>query len=668
MSDLEQPQTLAQLPMTEPNTLEYWRNQITAARQTLQTLATARNWDANVEAYLGMGNRQKWGRNTTLVRKDASLTDGKKALLFFQTPDVTATARNPQFTEAANLVGAVLNHYLSPAETNAEAMVDEVLFDVICPSGIGISKLGYEAFVDPTIREVPMPSPMNPAMPQLGPDGAPVMQPNIVRQTYFWKRVPPKMFLYPPTFIGSDYDDASWLGFKYDLDKVVAERLYELQGDQVPAGATIDAFKDLLGSDVSRAAQNQDITKKVALYEIWYRACDIDPTIGDPEIIRQLVIMEGREDAPLIHRDSPYQVITNGRRTGGMKGFPVHVLTLRYVSDQAIPPSDCSVSRDQVDELSRGRTQMIDQRDRAIPVTLYDTSRLSDPAIIDKITKAEVQEMIAAPGGFDGQNPPIISVQRGQYGRENFTFNDVINRDIGEAWALGNNQLGQDTDTRRTATELSLMQAATETRMDKERARVLKWFAKGCQKLLALLQLFADEPQYVSIVGQEGLPALMQWDKTAIGGDYAITLAPDSSQRIDAVSEKKRAVDVFQMLGNDPLIDGLELRKWLVRKLGMDGKLVRQPMPKPPEKPNVSVSLKGEDLSPMLPQYVNVTTLLAALGIGVQPATPQPMPPQGQPVNPGGTAPVSPIGKRFDESTSGMLPGGGMAPSPETIQ
>lgn len=651
------------LPANGPNSLSYWRNQIEASTATVKNLSDTRNWDGNLRAYLGMGDRKKFGKNTTLIRKDFSLVEGKKALLFFQTPDVTATAHHPDFEQAQALVAAVVNKYLSPNETHAKAMVDEILMDVLCPSGIGISKIGFEAFTDPTMREVPAPNPLMPDQPVIGPDGQMVMLPNIVRELYFWKRIPPKTFLYPPLFIGSDFDDAAWVGYKYELDKVVAERLFELTPEEIPTGNSLDTFKDLLATDANRNASAADPSQKVTLYEIEYRASDVDKEIGDPYIIRQLVIMEGldREDAqPLIHRDSPYQKIEGGRMVGGMRGYSLHPLTLRYVSDQAIPPSDCSVSRDQVDELSHGRTQMIDQRDRAVPITVFDTARITDPAIVDKILKGEVQEIIGI-NGMDASNPAFASLPRGQWPRENFGFNDIINRDIGETWALGSNQLGVDNDTRRTATELSLMQEATANRMDAERVKVLRWFAKGCEKLLALIQLFADEKQYVRIVGDDGLPALMDWDKNTIAGDYSITLAPDSSKRIDGASEKKLAADVYGMLGNDPYIDPVELRKWFIAKVGMPPKLVKTPEVKPPEKPQVSVSLKGEDLSPMLPQYVNVTTLLAALGIGVQAAVPQEAPPEGQPVNPGGVPPVTPIGKRFDEQGSGQLPGGGQA-------
>ena len=645
------------LPLNGVGSFEYWRNQITAAQSHLQQVATTRKWDQNLQAYLGMGDRKRFGKNTTLVRKDFSLTEIKKSLIFYQLPDVSATAQKPEYDPAAPLVGAVMNDFLSPARVHAMAMVDEVLMDVLCPAGIGVTKIGYEAFVDPNLREIPTPDPMDPNRPALDASGKPILQPNIVRESYFWNRIPPKMLLYPPTFIGSDFDRAPWIGFKYTLPVTVASRLYELDPQDLQSG-TVETHQDLLASDVTRATEQE--MRIVTLQELWYRASEVDPLIGDPDIVRQLVLMDGR-DSPLVHRDSPHQVIEDGRLMQGMRGYPVHVFSLRYVSDQAIPPSDCSASRDQVDELSHGRTQMVDQRDRAVPLTLIDLQRLPKETQ-DKILSGQTQELIPV-NGMDASSPPAMSLQRGQWPRENFEFNAVINRDIGETWALGANQQGLDTDTRRTATELSLMQGGTDTRMDKERARFLQQFAIGCQKLLALIQLFATEQDWARVADANGQMILQAWDKTAIAGEYTIRLAPDSSMRVDAAAEKKRAIDLFQLFGNDPLTNQVELRKMVWRKLGMDAnRLVLAPQSKAPEKPQVSLSLKGEDLSPMIPQYVNVASLLSLLGVGMAPPTPQAAPPMEPATHPGGVPPVTPIDKRFDTSgASGQLPGGGQA-------
>lgn len=645
------------LPTEGPGSMTGWLGAITAAQANMQKIANQRKWDDNLKAYLGEGDRKKYGENTTLIRKDFALTEIKKALLFYQLPEVTATAQKPEFETAAPLVGAVVNDYLGPSRLNAMAMVDEVLMDLLCPAGIGITKIGYEAFVDPKVKEVPTPDPMNPVMPAVDELGMPIMQPNIVRESCFWQRIPPKMFLYPPTFIGSDFDKASWLGFKYTLNKTVAQRVLELSQEDTPAGSSLDITKDLLASDVSRD-QAQD-TNVVALYEIWYRAAEFDPEVGDPEIFRQLVILEGRESAPIIHRDSPYQEIADGKMIAGMRGNPIHVFTLRYVSDQAIPQSDSSASRDQVDELSRGRTQMIDQRDRNQSMVAYDTSRVP-PESISKYLKGETQELIGIPG-MDGAAPPFVPINKGAMPRENFEFNNIINRDIGETWSLGQNQLGMDTDSKRTATELSLMQSGTDTRMDKERSTFLRKFAGGCQKALALIQMFATEEDWARVADDNGQMVLKAWDATAVAGDYTITLAPDSSQRIDGAAMKKEAVDIYKMFGNDPLVNQVELRKATFRKLGMDpNRLVLQPQPKQPEKPQVSLALKGEDMNPVMPQYVNVATILSVLGIGMAPPTGGPMPPQPPETNPGTVPEVTPIDKRANDGT-GKLPGAGQA-------
>lgn len=655
---LEDNPNLLPLPADGPGSIQGWTNAIQQAQQHIRKIANERKWDQNIEAYLGKGDRKKFGKNTTLVRKDFSLTEIKKALLFYQLPEVSAEARKPEYEPAAPLVGSVVNDFLNGHKLNAMAMVDEVLMDLLCPAGIGVTKIGYEAFVDPKVREIPAINPTTglPALDDL--TGKVVMQPNIIRESFFWNRIPPKMFLYPPTFIGSDFDAAPWLGFKYTLNKTVAQKVFELSNDETQAGASLDLTKDLLASDVGR--DSTDTQNTVALYELWYRAAEFDPEIGDPEVFRQLVILEGREEAPLIHRDSPYQIIEEGKMVGGMKGNPIHVFTLRYVSDHAIPQSDSSASRDQVDELSHGRSQMIDQRDRSVPLVAYDTSRVPKESI-DKYLRGDTQELIGIPG-FDGSNPPFVPIQKGQFPRENFEFNNVINRDIGETWALGQNQLGLDTDTRRTATELSLMQTGTDTRMDKERAAFLRKFAAGCQKVLALIQMFATEEDYARVADDNGQMILQAWDATAIAGDFTITLAPDSSQRIDAAAGKKEAVEIYKMFGNDPLTNQVELRKCTWRKLGYDPtKLVLEPQPKAPEMPQISASFKGEDLNPMMPQYINVATLLSVLGVKMAPPDPSQMvPPQPPATNPGTPQEVTPINKRADEGT-GQLPGAGAA-------
>jgi hypothetical protein len=110
---------LLPMPATGPGSLDSWRNAVTLAQANVQTIANERKWDENQQAYLGKGDRKRYGRNTTVIRKDYALAEIKKALLFYQLPDVAATAKKPEYEPAAPLVGAVVNDFLSPERTNA---------------------------------------------------------------------------------------------------------------------------------------------------------------------------------------------------------------------------------------------------------------------------------------------------------------------------------------------------------------------------------------------------------------------------------------------------------------------------------------------------------------------------------------------------------------------
>ena len=49
----------------------------------------------------------------------------------------------------------------------------------------------------------------------------------------------------------------------------------------------------------------------------------------------------------------------------------------------------------------------------------------------------------------------IGEVSRANYPRENFEFNKIIEQDMSEAWALGADQLGQNSPGEQTAREVS---------------------------------------------------------------------------------------------------------------------------------------------------------------------------------------------------------------------
>lgn len=646
-----------------PGSFAFWQDQAKRACDWWQALADSRGWDQNLQSYLVKPLASMPATDTVVVPRDYALAEQKKALLFFQIPEVVLTPQQPGLEDATQVFQAVVNRLLQPDQVNAQTLMDEVLMDLLVPAGVGVSKIGYEATVD---GEVPILDPQT-GQPAMDPmTGAPILGPNIVRERYFWDRVPIKDVLIPPEFHGADWDRAPWLGMRFKLDRTVAQRLYKLAD---PAVAPADDETARLQGDLPTVDAKP--SPQVTGYEVWYRAARIREDVANDDILYQLIWFEG-ESAPSVHRPSPYQKVEQGKVIGGMLGFPLHALTLRYVSDQAVPPSDCSITRGLGDELTDGRSAMIRQRKRNGPKIGYDPGR-TDTTMMDRLTGGDVFVPVA---GGSAADSPVWEIARPTMARENFEFDRIIERDYNLAWAIDSNQQGQQTSGKRTATELSLINQATQTRMEKERVMVARWFVAGVQKLAALVQMFADAQDYIELVGEDGARRLEAWDKTRIQGRFLFTAKPDSTQRLDAQFDRKQAVDEYSFLRKDPLVNEQYLLTRMARRLNMDPRqLIKQPQPPAPEKPNVSLALKSEDLSPLSPAYANVYALLQQAGMaqGLVPPPPQGLagaaaPPPGQPGQPGAGGPPAahggmasttrPLSQQQADQT-GMLPGGG---------
>lgn len=676
MAEAKNPFVTIKAPTDGTGSFQFWQGEAERSKAWLEKVATTRKWDENVKSYLC---EVKGGPDEVVVPKDYANVEQKKALLFFQVPEVTLTAELPGLDEPVRIFQAVLNRKLRADEVNAGALMEEVLADVLCPAGIGASKIGYEAEVNGT---VPVQQPM------MDPTGQPIVDPmtqqpvlttvdmpNVVNERYFWERIPVKRLLMPTDFTGSDFDKAPWLGFTFEQDLEVVAKTYKLDPkDLKPSG---DEDEGRIKNDLT---PEQGTRQRVCGTEIWYRAGLFLKDVANTEVFHQLVWFDGM-DAPIVHRPSPYQVVDEqGKIVAGMRGNPVHVLTLGYVSDTPIPPSNVSVTRVLVDELSEGRTRMIEQRKRSLPINMYDPARAPQDTM-SKLERGETQANIPVPG-LTAADPPIVPLQKATFPRENFTFNDYIQRDMQEAWALGANQNATATDTKRTATELSIMQSATQTRMKREQTQVARWFVAGVAKLGALIQLFADAPDYVEIVGENGLRTLEQWNKDTIQGRFAYSAKPDSQLQMDAAMDRKAAMDEYQFLRKDPLVNAQALLQKVARRLGYDpAQFLAQPQPPKPEPPKPSFSFKGDDLNPSMPQFPIVMEILMQGGMQISPqaiaaaqqqATMQTMA-AGMAANALGEQPpdtthggmterVNPLNKhRADES--GKLPGGGAAPA-----
>jgi hypothetical protein len=587
-------------------TLQGWKGRIDAASKRTEKFNDL--WQKQQSAYGGTPLDEAPAEDTCMVNKDMPRVKQKVAQLFYQVPEIHLKPKAPQWQPAASIFQAVINHKLKN-EIGVVSTVDEVLTDVIAVSGIGVSKVGYEVvavdvdmpLVDPQVAET-----LTAAGQQIPTEKQPVP----IFERYFWNRVSPAKLLVPSEFTGTDFDKAAWIGIKYRKPLEVVKRDLGIAADH--EASTRD---ELVVSE--RTENDTDRTQKeVECTEIWYKAYLFDGKERNPLKQRRIVFVDG-EDQPLVHEDSPYQRFDEqGKFVVGMKKFPIRILVLTTVPDEAIPPSDTTVSRPLVSELQLSRSQMVKQRQRALPIRWYNTSIL-DPETIVKIERGEIGDLIPVPAPGD---QAIGEVARANYPRENFDFQRVIEGDLEETWAMGSNQMGNNSPGEQSATESQIIQGNTNVRLDYERNKVLRWFLDGTELIGDLLQLFADDQDYIEVVGEDRVKQLATWDKNTIAGEFVFEAKTNSALRLDVAQERQDSRNTYQLMANEPFANRQKLVEWVATTHDIDpAQFLVQPPPKQPDPPNVSFRFSGDDLNPLNPSFAIVLEVLAKGGFQLSP-------------------------------------------------
>lgn len=598
-----------------------WRSRLTAGREIAKDLVLEGR--KSVARYTAHTLKTKPKEHTVVVPLDYASVEQKKAQLF-QVPEMIAEGRTPEAEPMAPLFAAIANYQLGPEGVNASAMMFEAQTDVLI-QGYAVTKIGYENVVDGTKpvetgRQIPDPNFQQSPGAILGLQPAPMVPetvdaPNIISETYYWRRIPPGFLLVDAEFRGSNFDESPFLAWRFSEDVPDSEL----------GGGHSETDDELLLVQPDRAKSGK--RKKRYGTEGWYKACLFDADCKHPDLVRTFKLYDN-DEKPAERRNSPFQRwavpgqplsvdYLPGSKLVGMKGYPLHILTLRYTPDSAFPLSDVQMGGILSDEISTGRTQVLRRRDRSLPQTGYDATRVT-PADLAKIEKNENSAFIGFNGPID--DSMFKQIDKGQFGRENFAFNDQAQQDYDKAWAHGAHGGVLKADSPETATKTQSINHSIENRLQMERTRELEWFVAGATKLMSLYQIFADAQDYAPIVGATGQQRLQAWDKTMIPGPFILKTRPNSHIRLNPEQDFRQDLELFNLAGNAPEGNRMYMLQRLFMKRGWDpARALQQPPPKQADAATGSVSLKVEDfVGPGAP----VAQILArALGIEVPDAT-----------------------------------------------
>lgn len=383
------------------------------------------DWSTNRDYRRGKSSAD--AADSTRIRSvvDWAFTKAKAAQLFSQVPEVRGEAKLPELAPAVPVFVRELNEALGKAKVGVA--MDEALPDVINAAGIGVVLMAYEAITEMRKAlkvDISLMTPEQAEMVKQMP-GAYEDVPFVLDQRFTATHISPDDFLWPLEFKGSDFDKSPWLGYTGRATWTQARQMFPKLTDE-DKDAVLgqrDRSKEQAGSDDER-----DGEEMVEFDDIYYRAFCYDADCKSYSVIKRITFVRGKDEPVVDENWKGQRPLPDGRYVGACD-YPVRVLTLTYMSDEAIPPSDSAMGRPMVDELIKSRSQAYEQREFSKPMRWFDVNRV-DPTIMDQLMAGTYQGMIPTQGPGDRV---IGEVARASFPRETFELENLLKEEIGRA-------------------------------------------------------------------------------------------------------------------------------------------------------------------------------------------------------------------------------------------
>lgn len=619
-----------------------------------------RNWTTNIDFRRGKSFGTEADEDNTPINLDWSNTKTKQAALFSQIPKARVT-HHPESVQAPwlNAYERRLNDNL--VKGGIESAMDEAMPDCINAAGFAAVMGSFESITE--MKEVPavdlsvFPPDIQATALQSGQlFGNPIPMEQVpvpIATRYIVRRISPADFLWPIDFTGSDFNNAPWIGHSDRITWAEAKHRFNLtEEDKIKVLTEERTTEDRLSPDPDRDKLDDD--GKVGFDEIFYYEYHYDTEAKSFETIHHLVFLHGKTE-PVI--DEPWRgQRIEGTEIIGPRIKPIQVLTLAYITDEDIPPSDSAIGRSQVKELNKARAHINKQRRRNAPWTWFDVNRL-DPLIQQALMRGTWQHAIPVQG--DGSRV-IGTIQQPAMHQENFIFDKIIKQDLQELWTIGSNQVGVGEGVE-TKGEAALIQNNFATKIGRERARVASFFTKIAEVIGGLMCVFEEPTSF-----GEGFDP-------KISGRLSFSILADSTVLVDSNQRLERLNKFLDTYAKSGWINIEPVLKEVATLVGLDPNAVVEP-PKPQSAPPPNISLRltgGEDMmNPLLlafmikagqapdPELVNKAKELIQSAVVPQPPgqpPAAPMPP-GPPTNVGDANPdmslLPSVGKR-SEGTEG---------------
>lgn len=362
---------------------------------------------------------------------------------------------------------------------------------------------------------------------------------------------------------GFDIDSCGWVAHRtyrsYDyLIKMQKQGLYK--------------NVNLLEKDKTRPfkGETDKITRTTAL-----GTTDPQSVSGDSDKEANIELIEYWEDNRVVTIANRTVVIRDDKNpfAHGKKPF------VRFI-DQSVPKEFCGIGElEPIETLQKELNDMRNQRMDNASLILNRMWLVQNGANVDE------DELVSDVGGVihTDKIEGVQALYPPEIPNSSYREETLIKADIQQTTGITDYTKGVASDAlaNETATGISMMQEAGNARIKLKMMNIEMGIREIGELFISLNKQFIDEETVIRILG-EGSPRWLLVKPSEIKDNFDLIV--ESAPRLlenDAIA-KRQALELFQMFANDPLIDQLELRRYILEAFNaknIDKLLGQQQMP-----------------------------------------------------------------------------------------
>lgn len=559
---------MARKPLAEQ--LTAYKKQLSASKQWRKNEQYDQIWKRLSDLYRGRHYDHYSEEDRMLVNVAFATINVLAPATTVNYPKITVTATKPEDAPQAVISEAVVNYWWRHRKVHPEirkATKDMLIF------GHGWVKVGYRFVEEEVVSESD-----NPADTAEGGESTP--NTIILEDSPFAERVSPfDVFVDPDA---TSDKDMRWIAqrIRKPISEVKADKRYAKAAREAVGVMAVSRYSD----DYS---QRKIQDKNVGYAEIWEfydvvkRTMCVFSEDGDQFLVKPIKM--------------PYAF-----------GQPFVMFRNYDVPDQFYPMGDLESIEPLQKELNETRTQMMNHRKRFARKYLYKESAFDQ---LGRSALESDEDNVMVPVISDESLANVITPMPAVINPADFyNQSNMIVSDIDRVSGVSEFQRGSVSEIRRTATEMALIQDASNARTADKLAIIELAIGEIGRRLLIMAQQFMTGEQVARLTAKNGESVWVKFDRDYLMGDFDFEVVGGSTQPVNESFRRQQAlqiVDAMAPFASAGVVDMQKLAAYVLQSgFGIKNpeQFIMSPPP-PPEQmaPAGALPPAGAPLPPDMP-------------------------------------------------------------------